>query len=390
MIEVLPETPPAPRDPTATAGARVRRVVRSWWWVGLLVVAVAVVGVLNSSNETDIRLHPRNPGPTGAMAAARILADKGVDIVEAGSVADALAAVDGPTTLLLADPSGMTAQALARVAGVAADVVVAGSPHLDLTPLTDAIQPTPAGGAATLRARCTDPAASAAGSISGSTGAVTALRDDVTICFPIVAGSGAYAVWRQDGQTWRYLADPTLMSNEALARDGNAALTLRSLGQHPRLVWFHPLRPDDGAAAAGRALPPWSAPVGVVLLGVVAMLALWQGRRMGRVVVEPLPVVVRPGESVRGRGRLYRRARAVAHAATGLRAGSAGRLGRRLGLPPAAGRDGLILAVARATGREPGAVAALLHGPSPTSEAGLLQLAAELAQLESEAHGVDR
>lgn len=388
MIEPLPEATRTAPDPTESGGPRLRRRARSWWWVAVLLAALAGVGVLNAAGQqSGVPLHPRNPGPSGAMAAARILAANGVDIVEAGSLADALAAIHGETTLFVADPAAVPPEGLERLAAADADVVIAGSPYTDLGALTDAVAPTPAGSPAPLTARCADPDATAAGRLSRSIGSLRALRPGVTVCFPTGPDTGAYAVWEQGGRQWRYLADRDLVSNALLAEEGNAALTLRALGQHGRLVWFHPLRTDGDDAAV---LPPWSTPVAILLLGVVAALALWQGRRMGRVVLEPLPVVVRPGEAIHGRGRLYRRSRAVAHAATNLRAGTAGRLGQRLGLSRSAGPEALVAAVARATGREATAVQPLLFGPLPGTNAALLELAAALEQLESEAHGVDR
>src|SRR5690606_41722785 len=56
-----------------------------------------------------------------------------------------------------------------------------------------------------------------------------------------------------------------------------------------------------------------------ILIVVVVLLAWWQGRRLGPLVTEPLPVVVRASETVEGRGRLYRSRRARDRAAEALR-----------------------------------------------------------------------
>src|SRR5690606_35517589 len=106
--------------------------------------------------------------------------------------------------------------------------------------------------------------------------------------------------------------------------------------------------------------------LGLQLLVLTVVVLLWGGRRLGRVVTEPMPVVVRSAETTLGRGRLYRRARDHAHAAAGLRAGCATRVATRLGVPPSARPEVLVAAVARATGREEAAVGALLYGPPPT------------------------
>src|SRR5665647_2284492 len=97
-------------------------------------------------------------------------------------------------------------------------------------------------------------------------------------------------------------------------------------------------------------------------------------------------VTVRAAETTLGRGRLYRRARSRGHAGAALRAGTARRAAARVGLPRSAGATDVIDALARATGRPIEQVAGLLYGPPPTDDAGLLQLARQLDELESEVH----
>ena len=221
--------------------------------------------------------------------------------------------------------------------------------------------------------------------ISASIGGVSPARPGVTLCFPTAEDTGVYAVWEQSGHTWRYLAAPALMTNALLADDGNAALTVRALGHHERLVWFLPSRVSAGVAP----LPPLFAPLGLLAGGVALTLAVWRGRRLGRVVIEPLPVAVPPAEAILGRAHLYRRARATAHAGAALRAGTARRLARHLGLPRSAGPDALVPAVAAAAGWLPDAVAGLLYHRFPSSDAELVALSTALRTLEREVHRND-
>src|SRR5699024_8060897 len=109
-------------------------------------------------------------------------------------------------------------------------------------------------------------------------------------------------------------------------------------------------------------------------------------RRLGRVVTEPMPVVVRSAETTLGRGRLYRRAGDHRHAAAGLRAGCAGRVATRPGVPRSAPAETLVAAVARASGRAEQQVGELLYGPPPATDAELIRLTRELDTLESEVH----
>ena len=114
------------------------------------------------------------------------------------------------------------------------------------------------------------------------------------------------------------------------------------------------------------------------LVLVVVVLALWRARRLGRVVPEPLPVVVRASETTEGRGRVYRAARARGTAADALRVAARARLSTRLGQPDQAG---LLAVTAERSSRGAAAVEALLYGPDPSDDDALVRLADELDTL---------
>ncbi|MFJ8625614.1 DUF4350 domain-containing protein [Kitasatospora sp. NPDC093550] len=187
------------------------------------------------------------------------------------------------------------------------------------------------------------------------------------------------------------LGSGSFLQNEQLAKDGNASLALGLLGAQPRLTWQ---LPDYSAPLAGGTrqktfddLIPKGWHWASYQLAVAAVLAaLWRGRRLGPVVSEDLPVVVRAAETTEGRARLYRRANARGHAAQALRRAAAHRLAPALGVPLRAGApdpDALCAAVAdRLPGRPAGDVRALLYGPPPTDDAALLRLADDLDTLE--------
>ncbi len=136
-----------------------------------------------------------------------------------------------------------------------------------------------------------------------------------------------------------------------------------------------------------RAVPEWFVP-GVVLLALAfVVLAVARGRRLGRIVPEPLPVVVRAVETTEARGRLYRRASDRGRAAGSLRGGTRSRSAARLGLPHHASADAVVGAVARATARDATEVRALLYGADPGNDSDLVLLAEQLAQLEENVRG---
>ncbi|HEX8868220.1 MAG TPA: DUF4350 domain-containing protein, partial [Lentzea sp.] len=173
-----------------------------------------------------------------------------------------------------------------------------------------------------------------------------------------------------------------IFTNRDLDEDGNAALALSLLGQHERLVWYMPSAADRSQQKSFYDLIPDGWKFGAVQLGLAALvLALWRARRLGRVVTEPLPVVVRAAETVEGRARLYRSSHAAAHAASVLRQASRDRLAPLLGLPP--GED-VSFEVARRTGRPVADVRTVLYSEEPVDDRGLVALASELDAVENE------
>jgi hypothetical protein len=109
---------------------------------------------------------------------------------------------------------------------------------------------------------------------------------------------------------------------------------------------------------------------------------VWKGRRIGPLVAEQLPVVVRASETVEGRGRLYRSRRARDRAAEALRTATLQRMMPRLGLGHDAEPPAVAQAVAERCGLNPQAVAHTLFGPPPASDPDLVNLAHELDNIE--------
>jgi hypothetical protein len=175
------------------------------------------------------------------------------------------------------------------------------------------------------------------------------------------------------------------LTNAEITDDAHAALALRLLGQSPRLLWVVP-RPVDAGLDASVGLwdvLPRNLTASVVLLGAAVLaLAVWRGRRLGPVVVEPLPAVVPAAETTRSRGRLYRQARARSHALAALQAGARRRLAPRLGLARRTDPQALARAVAAATGRPVPETTRLLTDPTAPDDRALVTTARELRSLE--------
>lgn len=410
-MTIAPPTDPAqvqpgPASPTAVIGdgttvtSRVRtRWQQARWPITAVAVflTVALISSLLTARTSTVPLAPDNPGDAGARALAQILRDQGVRIEYVRTLGAAVAEARDGTTLVVTSTDSLFGVQLDELAQVEADLVLIDPVGYHLEQLTGGsigIGTTAGGGPQT--AQCDDPDAQAAEEIAATGGTLVAGGPDAITCFPGADGGadgdagGSYAVLDQPGRRVVVIGDGALMTNAHLTENGNAALLLRTLGHHEVLVWFVPSYTDTSTAGTGAGLgdllPPWFGALSLQVLLVLLALALWRGRRLGRVVTEPLPVTVRAAETTLGRGRLYRRARSRGHAGAALRAGTARRAAARVGLPRSAGATDVIDALARATGRPIEQVAGLLYGPPPTDDAGLLQLARQLDELESEVH----
>jgi hypothetical protein len=139
--------------------------------------------------------------------------------------------------------------------------------------------------------------------------------------------------------------------------------------------------PDEERNPLWDAFPAWFWAL-LVQLGLAALIvALWRARRLGPPVSEPLPATVRGAETVLGRGRLYRRAKARGPTADILREAARQRATTLLRLEPDAGEDALAAAVAAHTGWNRDDVDDLLYGASPETDEELVALAADLDEL---------
>jgi Domain of unknown function (DUF4350) len=351
--------------------------------VALLLLAAALVAWLapGRAHPTD-DLHPENPDPNGAKALAEVLDDQGVE-VEVADDQDALldSAVDEGTTLVVTSTERLgtsTVKALAeRADDAGAVVLVQPTPYLLAEwPLPARLAGTPSG---TLAADCTDEVA------GGLTVEVTTAwgyaATDEDGCFP---ADGSFLLLPDvDGVT--VLGAGPALANESVTDADNAALGIRLLGGRDRLVWYVPSADDLSAAdevSDEGVVPDWFAPGLVVLACAATALLLWRGRRMGPLVTEPLPVVVRSAETAESRGRLYRRVRDQQHAAEALRRGTRRRLTALLGLPRATSADALVRELASRTGRPADRLHDVLVTRPVPDDTALLRLAHDLADLE--------
>jgi hypothetical protein len=348
----------------------------------LLGLAVATAVIRNAPPQRP--LDPRDASPVGSRALAELLRGRGVTVDAVRPEAVEAVMAGGATSVFVPDPGGLTRSQLTALAASTADLVVVAPTARALAALGIDARPADETGDTTLRATCAFPAASVAGPVRFA-GVLYDGDDTDDGCYTNGVGVGLFADDRTTGRTVVF-GSPETFTNRWLDDEGDAALALGLLGAQPELTWLLPVPPTQAPAGARRGLLDllpdrllWAL---LMLVVTMVFVALWRARRLGPVVVEPLPVVVRATETVEGRARLLRAARARDTAAAALRAASVARLRDLLGSGLDATPAAVIEAVARRTGRSGGGVERLLFGAAPADDATLVRLANELTELE--------
>ena len=382
---------PAQESLTPTVRRTARRAA-FWIVLGVVVLLVAILLIsLRAGAEAGIPLAADNPAPQGAMAVAEVLRQQGVDVIETATLSeteDALRGLADESTVLLWDIDVLLDENQHdRLLLATDDLVVLDPTFLELEDLAPGIaQAGVADGE--FDADCDLTAVEKAGSVDAAGSAYRIV--DATQATGCLADGDRYGlVQTSNGEvTVTLLGLTEALMNGEITKAGNAALALNLLGAHETLIWYIPGADDLGDQAPlsiGDLTPPWATPL-VVMLGLVALGAvLWRSRRVGPLVVENLPVVVRASETMEGRARLYERSNSRLHALDALRIGTVARLARTCGLPRTATVGEVVDAVAALTGRDRSAVADILIDHAPSSDAELVHLSDQLLRLEKEA-----
>ncbi|UMB70007.1 DUF4350 domain-containing protein [Mycobacterium paraterrae] len=368
---------------TATHAPRpVRR--RRWWLLAALVVicAVAALSTYLTAPRPGGQMDPESTGPAGAHALVTLLRDRGVTVVVAHSVDEAVNAAGQGSLLLFGQTQRVTTEALLnRLAGTPGDLLLLEPTSRARAALSPGIR-NASSGSPTDRPNCELREANQAGSVDfGLSNAFQAAGGrTVSSCY-----GGALVRYRDGDRTVTVVGSTEFMTNGALLRAGNAALAMNLAGTHSRLVWFTPNHVEGGSSAKGKLvdLIPDSVLWMIMQLCVtVGLVALWKGRRIGPLVAETLPVVVRASETVEGRGRLYRSRRARDRAADALRNAALQRLRPRLGVGADASPAAVVQAIAARNRSGPEPLWHILFGPPPATDTDLVQLARALDDIE--------
>ena len=383
---------------TASRSKTVRRE-RPRWLTPLIVVillvavSMAVTLLTPDAQEYKDELDPANPGPSGAQALANVLRDHGVRVSVVRNQRDLLdQTIDSATTVAITRTdhlSGRTAQAALTHGASAASVVL-----LDPDPDVTKGMALPVD---SHRAHLEDVAAGCRGAQVGEdfrlAQADRAYRPSkgstATTCFPDTDDGGG-AMVSLPATAGRppvtMIGDTSLITNGSILEADNAAIALHLFGHTDRLIWYVPsladIAPTDGTSRS--IAPPWFAPGAVLATSVVVILCLWRGRRLGRLVTEPLPVIVRAVETTESRGRMYRKSRDRDRALAVLQLATRRRLAAYLGLSATSPVSSVAAAAAAVSGRSYQEVLGLLDSAVAHDDSSLLELANTLVALEKE------
>nr|WP_306270162.1 DUF4350 domain-containing protein [Ornithinimicrobium sp. HY1793] len=355
---------------------------------------------MRTANE--LPFDPDNPEDNGMQALARVLEQEGVDVTVARGLPQLLGTtVSSDTTVLVAGTALIGEDAGEQISAYAegAGRVVVLSPESN----TGAVLDLPVEGGNYAQVGAAAPHCEASlltwrdgDEISGANRLVemTSNSDGDETCFPPTPGYNAGGA--QSGFVIELPATgerpdtvvagiATSLTNQHITDDANAAAGLRLLGAHPHLVWYIPAISDAGDTAPQSlidVLPDAFVP-SVVLL-VLALLAtmIWRGRRLGPVVTEPLPAIIRSVETTQSRSRMYRRAQDRDRALAALQLAARRRLAARVGLTKHAQPEQIVRAVAEATGRHTDELHRLLVDASAPDDETLVRIAREVRSLE--------
>jgi hypothetical protein len=419
-----------------------RRVKRRWLRLVIpFAVAVAILigtGVAHAMQSPDITDRAFLNPDSGAAIGARDLADRlrgeGVTIETVTKSSDALVrAYRGDVTLFVPAPSLMHPFYLRMFKYLPSSTRVVLVAPSGLT-LENGLLPVEATGSRWATA-AVDPGCALPEAASAGRAAIAGIR------YQVMPGAETARCYTGALVGTRVAATSVLIAgandpfrNDRIAEYHNAALATGLLRTHKTLVWLDlhhrevqpgfahnnanptaappslgdagspdpdfPIReqpsPDSGngdpAGSGGGANPNplWSIfPSWMWLtLGLLALIAvglgLAHGRRLGPPVSEPLPVAVPAAETVAGRGRLYRRAKARGAALSALRAAALSRLRPAFGLPSDAAARVVADAVAAGTGRDSDEVWSILYGADPDDDEALVRAVDALDTLMSQ------
>ncbi len=360
-----------------------------------LILVVLVLAALRPRVQPQ-DLDPASPSSGGARALVQILGRHGTPVTVNRNVTDAAGTMrtQPDAVLIVVRSERLAAADFDILRSLPGDLLLVEPTRSALQELAPGVRQASGSHNEAVRPQCSLTAATLAGDVDFGVGTTYETPPGATACYP-VDGNPHVVRLTATGRTITIVGSRFPFTNDGLANNGDAALAMNLAGERSSAVWLMPplRRPGATPDKSFTDLVPRGVKLAIIQIGIAVMLiALWRSRRLGPVVAEPLPVVVRSAEAVEGRARLYRSRRARDRAADALRAGSRERLVRMLRLPSSAAQDmsvaaQVVAAVAERTGQPQTEIGPALYGPAPVDDAALVGLADYLDNLEGQVRG---
>jgi hypothetical protein len=376
-----------------TAAAPARLLVRRWQtWVGIGLVVLAGGGIIAALHGPPANQHldPGSVSGDGTHALADILTGLGRQVITVRSVPAAIGAAIQGSTLVITSPEYLSVADLSALGRVRASVLLVDPDPAALRAVAASVSLIGSAQPVVVTApACGLPAATLAGTADmGGVNLILSVPSTAAEeCYSSTSGPTLVQMPVR-GRTVTVLASGAPLTNARLAAEGNAALALNLLPTH-RVVWLVPPPVAVAVTTTGprtfTSLLPVAVYVVTIQLAIATLLAAaWRARRLGPLVPEPLPVVVRAVETTEGHGRLYQSRHAYAQAAAALRSALIDRLARAVGMPAGASPETVVTALAGRSSAGSQRLTELLYGPPPRNDAALVALARDLDELERE------
>jgi uncharacterized protein DUF4350 len=347
-----------------------------------IAIWAALVAALIAGGITAVPDQDQDRGPDGTLAFRRFLKEMGLDLRESpeppspgkgtfvllddfrdqDSARELLEWVSSGGRLIVANPSSAIAAELDI--GKPEPIAVIGSIR-ELVPACQQI----------------DQAQVATVSVSSTDSYMVEVPEHFVRCFPVGRGSFLVSSTHGEGEVI-VLGGRSPFTNRLLRRDDNALFTHRLFKGFGPIVLGPPIE-QTGPLPSNPwdVLPDQAKAVVIEICLALAVFGAARGRRFGRPVstepVSPIP----SSRLVAAVGELYRSAGTAGHAGRILRAASARRIARRVGLPGGTNFSDAVEAAKQAL-TERGVKTSAFESAGPENDEELIALAQELTDLE--------
>ncbi len=350
----------------------------------ILIGLAALANMMLIEHDNKRPLAPNSTTKTGAEALATILKTHGVQVIHTTQEKQ-LKKITAEATVLVTNPDELSTDEITLILKSKAEIIViVNNDTIDLYDWEIYNQlveiPTPN----KIAAQCDEQGAQSAKYITPAK-VFFDLEDGDTGCFL----KNKYPTWLTpaDNPKLHFFGAGETFMNQNLTKAGNAAFALHQLGKHKQLFWIEQYRGKD--AYTNPETPRIDGMLWLYFLFVALMLSgLWYSvvvwRRFGKLVAEPLPVIVPAGETDLGRAKLYSRSNDYTHLATILRAEFISKFANKIGIRANSSKTEIIGAITQISRKSETEIANLLYDQAINNKKELYILEQELKNIEKD------